>query len=109
MLIWARLCKGAMLSFLHEPAPSLVFFEVLKSYNKPILRRASCGNKTTTVVILIKPPIDQIKASLWLNLYLKPAQLLILIIYHQASLPADHFGDDCPHYNHLLPNLRENR
>ena len=44
-----RLCKGAMLSFLHELAPSLVFFEVSKSYNKPILRRASCGNKTTIV------------------------------------------------------------
>jgi hypothetical protein len=47
-----RLCKGAMLSFLHELAPSLVhvFFEVSKSYNKPILRRASCGSKTTIVM-----------------------------------------------------------
>ena len=44
-----RLCKGAMPSFLHKLALSLVFFEVSKSYNKPILRRASCGNKTTIV------------------------------------------------------------
>ena len=44
-----RPCKGAMLSFLHKLAPSLVFFEVSRSYNKPILRRASCGNKTTIV------------------------------------------------------------
>ena len=82
-----------MLNFLHELASSLVFFEISKSYNKPILRRASCGNKTTIVtsrdlVILVELPVDWIKASLWLNLYLKPAQLLILIIYHRASLPA---------------------
>jgi hypothetical protein len=58
-----RLCKGAMLSLLHELAPSLVFFEVSKSYNEPILRRASCGNKTAIVtsrdlVILVEPPVD---------------------------------------------------
>jgi hypothetical protein len=58
-----RLCKGAMLSLLHGLAPSLVFFEVSKSYNEPILRCASCGNKTTIVtsrdlVILVEPPVD---------------------------------------------------
>ena len=58
-----RLCKGAMLNLLHELASSLVFFEVSKSYNKPILRRASCGNKTTIVtsrdlVILVGLPVD---------------------------------------------------
>ena len=72
-----------MLGFLYELAPSLVFFEVSKLYNKPTLRRASCGNKTTIVmsrdlVILVESPVDQIKVSLWLNLHLKPAQLLIL-------------------------------
>ena len=71
-----RLCKGAMLSLLRELVPSLVFFEVSKSYNKPILHRASCGNKTIIVtsrnlVILVKPPVDQIKASLWVKLELK--------------------------------------
>ena len=52
-----------MLNLLHELASSLVFFEVSKSYNKPILRRASCGNKTTIVtsrdlVILVGLPVD---------------------------------------------------
>ena len=44
-------------------ASSLVLFEVSKSYDKPILRRASCGNKTTIVtsrdlVVLVEPPVD---------------------------------------------------
>jgi len=57
-----RLCKGAMLSFLHKLALSLLFFKVLKSYNKPILCQASCGNKTTIVtsrglVILVEPSV----------------------------------------------------
>jgi hypothetical protein len=71
-----------MLGSMHELAPSLVNFGVSWLYNKPILRRASCGNKTKMVtsrdlVIVVEPAFDQIKTSSWLNLYLEAAQLLI--------------------------------
>jgi hypothetical protein len=59
-----------MLGSMHELAPSLVNFEVSWLYNKPILRRASCGNKTKIVtsrdlVIVVEPAFDQIKTSSW--------------------------------------------